>query len=296
MKTLILFLLCCLSSSAWTQKQDLFEKFRLAEDSLVEIGKAILQADDFEIKGINNFKLKNALYLLFQDEKSMDFAFDRLTNVSLLKSDDNRIRIITWMEPLENQNFLYHGFIQIRKTKKAAYQCHELIDKSAEMLKPSTKKLRPDEWYGALYYSLITTKQKKQTIYTLLGYDANTAFVQKKLIDCILIDDKHQVSFGAPIFSGEKYIQHRFFFQYAKDVSMSLRYHPKKRLIIFDHLVPNKPSLEGMYEFYGPDFSYDAFLWEKGKWIFQKDVDARNDDLNEGNKSKKVERKILFKQ
>jgi len=59
---------------------------------------------------------------------------------------------------------------------------------------------------------------------------------------------------------------------------MSLKFHEKKKknLIIFDHLSPTSPQLEGMYDFYVPDGSYDGFTWEKGKWIYIKDIDARS--------------------
>ena len=47
------------------------------------------------------------------------------------------------------------------------------------------------------------------------------------------------------------------------------------QFIIYDHLSPTSPQLEGMYDFYVPDGSYDAFKWEKGKWVYIKDFDAR---------------------
>ena len=35
-------------------------------------------------------------------------------------------------------------------------------------------------------------------------------------------------------------------------------------------------SFEGQYQFYGPDLSYDGFEFKNGKWLYIKDVDARN--------------------
>jgi len=57
---------------------------------------------------------------------------------------------------------------------------------------------------------------------------------------------------------------------------MSLKYakDKKKELIIFDHLSPKSPQLEGMKDWYVTDLSFDAFKLENGKWNYLKDIDA----------------------
>jgi hypothetical protein len=59
---------------------------------------------------------------------------------------------------------------------------------------------------------------------------------------------------------------------------MTLVWDEKYRRIIFDHLSPAYPELEGQYQFYGPDFSYDGFRYKKGKWVFEEMLDPRNRD------------------
>ena len=51
-------------------------------------------------------------------------------------------------------------------------------------------------------------------------------------------------------------------------------------MIIMDHLAPEDSRFEGQYQFYGPDFSYDALEFKKGEWVFQRDVFAKNRSLN----------------
>ena len=55
---------------------------------------------------------------------------------------------------------------------------------------------------------------------------------------------------------------------------MSLKYaqNKKKELIIFDHLSPKAPQLEGMKDWYVTDLSFDAFKLENGKWNYIKNV------------------------
>ena len=46
--------------------------------------------------------------------------------------------------------------------------------------------------------------------------------------------------------------------------------------IVYDHLAPENPSLQGQYAFYGPTLSYDGIEWRKGRWQFVSDVSVRN--------------------
>jgi hypothetical protein len=71
-------------------------------------------------------------------------------------------------------------------------------------------------------------------------------------------------------------MRNRVVFEYSARVSMSLRYDAAKKRIVFDHLSPAKPSFEGNYEFYGPDFSYDAFAFIDNYWVLEENIDIRN--------------------
>lgn len=58
----------------------------------------------------------------------------------------------------------------------------------------------------------------------------------------------------------------------------------KADMIVFDRLTPVDPrtskyaaDLEGQYQFYVPETNiFDGFIFENGKWVFVRDVDARN--------------------
>lgn len=49
------------------------------------------------------------------------------------------------------------------------------------------------------------------------------------------------------------------------------------KMITFDRLIPLNEDTEGLEEFLIPEINIiDAFLFEKGRWVFYQDVDARN--------------------
>jgi hypothetical protein len=57
---------------------------------------------------------------------------------------------------------------------------------------------------------------------------------------------------------------------------MMLRYDKNSEMIILDHLAPPSDLYKDNFRFYGPDFSYDGYVYEKGNWVLTKDIDVRN--------------------
>lgn len=215
--------------------------------------------------------------------------FDTIRSISALKAPDESFWLLTWNVPQEDGTYVFYGRIRLKNQGKEAGKLIVLSDASGQLTKAGTKVLKADEWFGALYYKIIKTRHKKTNYYTLLGWDGNTAFSNKKLIDVLSFMPDGSPRFGAPIFDDGKRLRHRVFFEHAEKASMSLRYQEKTGLIILDHLAPSQPSLEGQYEFYSPDFTTDAFRFEKGKWIFISNHEARNEDEG-GGRPVKIER------
>jgi hypothetical protein len=134
-----------------------------------------------------------------------------------------------------------------------------------------------------LYYSIIPTKVKKQgSYYVLLGWDGYSNFSTRKVIDVLYYDKQlGNWVFGKPIFGPPFSGQYRYFIEYSSKVVVSLKYHPKEKNIVFDHVVPPNKGLEGIYEFYVPDMSFDAFQLDKTRWNFVQNIDVRGDQTME---------------
>ena len=45
-----------------------------------------------------------------------------------------------------------------------------------------------------------------------------------------------------------------------------------------------RKDLEGLYEYYVPDGTYNAFKYSNGKWIFKNDVSAINKKIKNSSK------------
>jgi len=247
-------------------------------DSLIFWSEKML-ADTSEIErsiAFNEVK-KNTLFILNENKNNFQIDFSKVKSISSLQSEDEKCRIITFNLRKKDDTYLFGGLIQFYNPKTKEYTVEELLDNSSEISKPSSQALKINKWFGALYYKLWTVKYKKQKYYMLLGWDGNTAFSNKKLIDVFYFNNKNEIQFGAPIFEYNKKIQHRVFFEHAERVTMSLRLQENNGKIVFDHLAPSQASLEGQFEFYSPDFTTDAFEFKKGKWRLIQNFEARNE-------------------
>lgn len=252
-------------------------------------GKQMLNAKSEKDRIAAQEKLASAIDSVLNMHEGWEARLDTIRSISAIKPEDEAFWILTWNVPFDDGTYTFYGRIRLPNKGKLTGHTFTLIDQSSVIARPGTKTLRADEWFGALYYKVIKTRHKKNTFYTLLGWDGNTAFSNKKLIDVLSFQQDGSIRFGAPIFDDGKRVRHRVFFEHAEKASMSLRYQEKTGLIIFDHLAPSQPSLEGQYEFYSPDFTTDAFRFEKGKWIFIANHEARNEQ--DGNvKPGKIER------
>jgi hypothetical protein len=267
--------------------------FKEYEDTLKVIGPGILQSETDSARSANNqiftLLLKKALLL----PNSFAFPFDSVKNMSVRKSDDGVVRLYTWTQPaLGGTDYTFYGLVQIHDKKKKLTTLIELEDKHEEVQRPETQKLDAKNWYGALYYQILTDKYRKKTTYTLIGWHGNNKKSTKKVIDVLTINN-NRISFGAPIFRVGNRTQSRMIYEFNALAVMSLKYEDRMKMIVMDHLSPSSPELAKQPESYGPDFSYDAFKFNKGKWIFEQDIHVNNPSSADPKSKRKAEtRKI----
>jgi hypothetical protein len=246
------------------------------EDSLkLLFDKMTKSKDDNQKLSINN-QIINTFSNLLKFSISFDYPFGAIKNISILKSNDDLLKIYNWNIPYNDGTYEYFGFIQYKSKKKKTIFVYQLKDKSANMNSPETVVTDNEKWFGALYYQMIEKKDDNKIYYTLIGWDGNNLFTNKKVIDVLSFNNAGKPIFGAPLFRIEEGRVKRLIFEYAKQAQMSLHYDEKHKMIIMDHLSPSDPKFKGQFQYYGPDWSYDALEFDKGKWMYRPDIDIRN--------------------
>lgn len=263
----IITLLAFVSVNLFAQKTD----FSYYENELKVLAKQLVYGKNDNEKLDAHKAFLETWDFVLDDPKSMKYSFDSLTIFfPILTSDDKKLRIINWHIPLENNDNQYHAIVQYFDNKKK-YQVKYLEPLLGEVKSANSLKLVNNQWIGALYYQLSSFKKGSKTYYLLLGWDGNDEFSNKKIIDVLSISSKSLV-FGAPVFRYKKERLHRFILEYKEDAAASVRYYEKNKHITFPNLIPMNDDLEGLYDFYVPDGSINAFELINGSFKFKENI------------------------
>lgn len=259
---------------------------KIQEDSLIYLlNEERIKSIYKETVNLNN-PFESYLNKVLENDAAFRYPFDSLSKfMSIIKSSDEQIRIFNWNYELVNEQQLYGCFIMRFDKHTNSYSSTKLNDASMFAKDPEYTQYNKKNWYGALYYAIIPVKKDKSVYYTLLGWDGNNKFSNKKIIETMSFQSNGNIKFGLPYFiypNGKT--KRRVVFQYNKQSYMSLKYFKerKEELIIFDHLIPKSPQLEGMFDWYVTDLSFDAFKLENEKWVFigQVNKNSKKDSKN----------------
>lgn len=212
--------------------------------------------------------LTHQLDSFLSTENAFNQLLDQLIGLSVLKSEDNKVRLITWQLYHDPNHYTYHGFIQ---HKNGSYK--KLKDGSPEMKTVEFSVHKPNDWYGALYYNIHHFKHKGKDHYLLFGYDAFELYNKRKVLDVLHFDDDFNVKFGAPLLEIQdaykrKHTVHRYLLEYSSSVNVTLNYSKEMNMVIYDHLIYGTPIKEAGPSNV-PDGSYCGLkLTPKGLWEY----------------------------
>ncbi len=272
----ILFLLL-INSVSWAP---LYGTFNISEDSRV-----IRAEDSIRVLFENAAKSSSAsewehinleIISIFEDilkePESFFHSFESLTSVGKITSSDERLSVYTWNYSETQADHKYYGFLQYRNPEDNKINLYFLNHSEGNNEDFETSTFSAEEWYGALYYQINDVEHQGETYYNLIGFDFNDVFTNIKIID-ILSFSEGVPEFGAPVFRFGEGMKHRVVFEYSSRAVMFLRYIPERDMIIYDHLSPSSPRFKGQFRYYGPDFTYDAFRFDNGRWIHMSDID-----------------------
>ncbi len=224
----------------------------------------------FDVSALLQLRLEELMKLpgLFENN------FSGFARLSTLMSSDDVLKIVTWN--VEDIHGVHHHFGLTAVNMDDEIRTFRLIDQSEDIQTPEFSTLNTSEWYGAVYYEIIEEKYRGDVFYTLLGYDGNNAFSRIRVVDVLTLSNKGIPKFGAPVFDINGRIKLRLIFEHSNRANMMLRYDDNNDLIVMDHLAPMEPAYEGDRSYYGPDFSYDALEFKKGKWNLLENIELRN--------------------
>ncbi|MDP3556799.1 MAG: hypothetical protein Q8T03_05450 [Bacteroidota bacterium] len=294
-KKAIFYFFSLFSLFTWSQKSDTnYTKLKLAEKEIQKIEKGFSSRKEAERIDANK-KLIVAWDAIIEDPKILTYPFDSLKGISILSPKDKKFKLITWNLNKDDGTHAFFGYLVVNNSKRVKtglfkhktieeYEHFKLSDKSSQIKNPETYIGTPNKWFGMLYTSIIEC----DGYYTLIAWDGNDKLIQRKFIDVLYFKSNGEPIFGKDVFKFARKNPRRLMFEYSSEVSMSIKYNAKRNQITYSHLAPKSEGslLEGQFQYYGPDGSFDALEQKKNKWVTIEDIDARNDK----NKNDKVEK------
>ena len=293
-KTIIYFFIL-INGFAFSQKTDtVFSKLKQAEQELKQIEKGFSSRKESDRIEANK-KFIIAWDAIINDPKILTYSFDSLKGVSILSPKDNKFKLITWNLNKDDGTHAFFGYLVVNNSKRTkiglfkhktveAFESFKLLDRSSQIKNPETYIGTTDKWFGMLYTSIIEC----DGYYTLIAWDGNDKLIQRKFIDVLYFKPDGTPIFGKDVFKFPRKNPKRLMFEYSSEVSMSIKYNDKRNQITYSHLAPKSEGslLEGQFQYYGPDGSFDALEMKKDKWVTIEDIDARN-DKNKNDKAEK---------
>ena len=201
--------------------------------------------------------------------------FSNLRYLGQILSPDSHLKIITWNLILTDGTNRYFCYF-IRKGEKGINnQIYKLTGVNMDETPRTDVTYSSDNWYGALYYGIQPFRIGKKIYYVVLGLDYGNLLISRKIIDVLSFPDEGGIIFGKACFIKGNETKLREILEYSSDGVVTLRFQDKKS-IIFDHLVPLSSGQQENRENYGTEFSFDAYVLNKGLWKFVRNVEIKN--------------------
>ncbi len=204
----------------------------------------------------------------FSQDGCFEYPFEKIPKVSKLMPEDERFRLFNWNIPLENGRHTFRLYLLFPNGDFRQFEENRELKHEDE-----SSVIKPNDWYGAIYYELHPKKIKRKTYYTLVGWDGKNDLTTIKVLDVLVVNKKNEVELGFPLFEKEGDLVNRRVFEYADEVVMNLKWLEPKEMIIFDKLEPKTPNLKGNYAFYGPSTAFDGYSWTGDYWKLHEFID-----------------------
>lgn len=279
MRSFLLVILILPNLSFGKKDVEAIDTFLLRKE--IEVEEILMQLRNEEsdsVKNRINSQLIATLEEVLPHQGVMDYPFETWTTMSTIASPDGKFRIFNWNVEDEAMNHHHYCYMVIPAKGNKPNRVIEFHEDRVTLPPRPQHVLRPENWYGALYYKIVPVQKGRTTLYTIIGYSGANRNTNKKILDVFYFKGRN-VRMGFPIFQekkGSSNLMRRVFIEYSEKAVVTVNFNPYMDAIVFDHLIPETPNLEGMYDFYIPDMTYDAYYWENGIWRFEEDVVAFN--------------------
>jgi hypothetical protein len=246
-----------------------------APDALEKLyGRLLNNYDDTDRQRIND-SIRLIIDSYVVSDTVFKHRFTKLKYLGQITSQDSLLKIITWNLVLSNSPGQYFCYFIRKQEPGKENRIYRLATSYSEDPVKTDTVYDEHDWYGALYYDIKHYIINDKQYWILLGIDYGNLYISRKIIEVLSFTSEGSIIFGKKLFASGENVKFRDVFEYASNGMMSLRFRGDSS-IVFDHLVPFTPAHTDDRQYYGPDYSYDAYNFQNGLWRLTINIDARN--------------------
>ena len=244
--------------------------FEKIETEIQNLCDTIVNSESDSSKFLANEKLIEKLKIISRKKKFHKYEFKNYNPITILSSDDKKLKLFNWFIQKKNGKYDYYTYIQ--KCNKRGKKCNYFLAEGNNDNEIINDKISYENWYGCYFYELITIFVDKKEYYTLLGWDGNGDRTTKKIIEILHFDNDYPF-FGAKLFNNNL---HKIILEYSNKYSISLKYDEELDCIVYDHLEPIDGFSYNNFEIYAPNLSYDVLSRAESGWQIETNVYLNN--------------------
>ncbi len=241
-------------------------------DSLNHYLEVINAADSNDERLEAHQSLENLLRRALLKEDVFLYPFNEVRAMAIHPAVGSGLRVFSWMVPLHDEPAQYGCVLVYRDRKKQMNQIWTLEQQQGDMT--SGRSVSEKNWPGSLIYNVVHVSAKPRDYYLLFGFEEAGEITNRKVVD-VLYFQGNRPRIGLPVFEQGKRADKRLAFEYSQDAVFSLNFYDDIGMIVFDHLAPTHPSLEGQFAHYVPQQTFHGYRLQKGKWLYEENVDFR---------------------
>lgn len=228
---------------------------------------------------VEKLRLNDSIKLLIDNYVASDSVFthrfENLRYLGQITSPDMKLKIITWNVFMRNSPNRYFCYIIRKGERKQKNSVYFLAGQNREEPIRTDITYNPDNWYGALYYSIQPFRKKRQTHYILLGLDYGNIRIARKMIEVLSFTSGGDLLFGLDCIEKENVTRLREVLEYSPEGIVSLRMETPK-MIVFDRLTTISTGHGDGTDMSGAGIFFDGYILKRGSWRFISDVDVKN--------------------
>ena len=242
---------------------------------LEDLYKRITDTKDEDEKLRLNDSIKLIISSYAASDSVFTHRFENLRYLGQITSPDMRLKIITWNVFMRNSPNRYFCYIIRKGERKQLNSVYFLAGQNREEPIRTDITYNPDNWYGALYYSIQPFRKKRQTHYILLGLDYGNIKVMRKMIEVLGFTPGGELLFGLDCIEKDNVTRKREVLEYSPEGIVSLRMETPK-MIVFDRLTTISTGHGDGTDLSGAGITFDGYVLKRGSWRFISDVDVKN--------------------